>query len=102
MNFLTPPSRQSVNSPVVIVLRRRRVELPPLLVALLDLRLALQLLVVLVLHTDRLADVVDDVLVGGRVVAARRLVAGAVRRLPVGVDAAAGQGWVCFVFLLGT
>ena len=39
----------------------------------------------------RLADVVDDVLVGRRVVAAGRFVAHAVRRLPIGIDVAGGQ-----------
>src|SRR4029078_2954244 len=69
-----------------------RVELPAMGVALGDLLLALQLLVVLVLDADGLADVVDDVLVGCGMVAAGRFVADAVGRLPVGIDVAGGHG----------
>ena len=75
----------------VIVLCRSRIEFPAVTVAAGDLLVALELLVVLILHADGTADVVDDVLVGGRVVAARCFVADAVGRFPVGVDVAAGQ-----------
>src|SRR5688572_7614625 len=68
---------------LVVVLGGRRVEFPALLVAIADLLLALQLLVVLVLDAERLTDVVDDVLVRGRVVAAGRFVANRVGRFPV-------------------
>ena len=47
-------------SAFVVVVRRRRVELPAVLVAVADLLLALQLFVVLVLDAERAADVVDD------------------------------------------
>src|SRR5205085_4733287 len=70
----------------------RGVELPAVLVAGLDLGRALQLLAVLVVDAERLADLVDDVLVGRRIVAARGLVAAAVSRLPVGIDVARGDG----------
>ena len=63
-----------------------------MLVAVGDLIAAAQFLVVLILHAERLADVVDDVLVRRRVVAARCLVAGEVGVLDVGVDIAAGDG----------
>jgi hypothetical protein len=60
-------------------------------VSLGDLPRAFQLLVVLILDADGAADVVDDVLIGRRVVAARSFVADAVGRLPIGVDVAAGH-----------
>ena len=78
-------------SAVLVVLRRGRVQLPAVLVALFELRRALQLLIVFVLHAKRPSNLVDDVLVGRRVVAARRLVARAVGRLPVRVQVAARQ-----------
>ena len=59
-----------------------------MLVALGDLRLALQFLVVLVLDANGAADVVDDVLIRCRVVAARCFVAYAVGRFPIRVDVA--------------
>ncbi len=61
-------------------------------VAVADLLLALQLLVVLVLHAECTADVVDDVLVGRGIVAAGSLVAARVCRRPVGIDVAGGDG----------
>src|SRR5688572_21623714 len=54
---------------IVIVFRRSGIELPALLIALRDLLLALELLVVFVLHAHCAADVVHDVLIGRRVVA---------------------------------
>ena len=47
-----------------------------MLVALADLVARLQLLVVLVFDAERLADVLDDVLIGGGIVAAWRFLAG--------------------------
>src|SRR5688572_27254943 len=83
---------ESVFVVLVVVLGRRRVEFPSLLVTVADLLFPLQLLVVFVLDAERLTDVVDDVLVGGGVVAARRFVADRICRFPVGVDFAAGDG----------
>ena len=51
----------------------------------------LQLFVVRVLDAERFADVVDDVLIGRRVVAAGRFLAGEERVLDVDVDVAAGD-----------
>ena len=45
---------------------------------------------------DRFPDVVDDVLIRRGVVAARRFVADAVGRFPVGVDITGGQGGARF------
>src|SRR5262245_57142190 len=75
---------------LVVVLCGRRVEFPALLVAIADLLLALQFLVVFVLDPEGPADVVDDVLVRGGVVAAGRFVTNRVRGFPVGVDISAG------------
>src|SRR5213079_2565244 len=57
-------------------------------------------LVVLVLHADRFTDVVDDVLVGRRVVAAGRFVANGGRGFPIGIDVAGGQGRARLVVLV--
>ena len=57
-----------------------------MLVAFFQLRRALQLLVVFVLQAERPPDLIDDVLVRCRVVAAGRFVARAVGRLPVRVE----------------
>src|SRR5688572_2055655 len=57
-----------------------------------DLLVAFELFVVLILHADGAADVVDDVLVGSGTVTTRRLVAHAVRGFPVGIDVTAGEG----------
>ena len=62
-----------------------------MLVALGDLVGRLQLFVVLVLDAERLADVVDAILVGRRVVAAGRFVADGVGVFPARVDVAAGE-----------
>src|SRR2546425_4766747 len=77
---------------LVVVLARGRVEFPAVAIAFDDLLLALELFVVLVFHADRLADIVDDVLVGRRIVAARRFIADAVGGFPVGIDIAGRQG----------
>ena len=53
----------------VEVVFRRGIELPAMAIALRDLLVAFELLVVLVFDTDSAADVVDDVLIGRRVVA---------------------------------
>jgi len=58
-------------------------------VALEELLLAFELLVVVVLHADGAADVVDDILIGSGVVASGRFVADAVCGLPIGIDVAA-------------
>ena len=83
-------------SPGRVVVRRRRVELPAVLVALGDLVGGLQLLVVLVGDAERLADVVDAVLIGRRVVAAGGFVADGVGVFPVRVDVPAGQRRAAF------
>jgi hypothetical protein len=62
-----------------------------MLVALGDFVRSLERLVVLILVAEGAADLVDDILVGRGVVAARGLVADAVGRFPVGIDVAAGQ-----------
>ena len=77
--------------PISIVLSGSRIQLPPVLVALDDFVARLQLLVVLVFHAERLADVVDDVLVGGRIVAAWRFLTGEIRVLDVDVGIAGGE-----------
>ena len=58
-------------------------------VALEELFLAFELLVVVVLHADGFADVVHDVLIGCGIVPARGFIADAVCRLPIGIDVAA-------------
>jgi hypothetical protein len=60
-------------------------------IALGDLVGAFQLLVVLVLYAERLADIVDAILIRRRIVAARRFVADGVRILPVRIDVASRQ-----------
>src|SRR5262245_53524754 len=62
-----------------------------MLIPIGDLPLALQLLVVLILDSDRTTDVVDDVLIGRGVVAAGRFVADAVGRFPICVDVTTGH-----------
>src|SRR6185503_5990844 len=71
-----------------------------MLVALGDLRLAFQFFVVVVLHADRTADVVDHILIRCRVVAARRFIAHAVRRLPIRVHIACRQRRTCLGMLI--
>jgi hypothetical protein len=61
-------------------------------VALGDLRAALQFLIIRVLDTQCAANLVDDVLIRRRVVAAGSFVAGGFGRLPVGIDVARGDG----------
>lgn len=73
---------------ILVVVSRRRIELPAMAIAIADLRAALQFLVIVVLDTERAADVVDNVLIGCRVVAARSLVTDRVRGLPIGVNVA--------------
>ena len=60
-------------------------------IAIADLCAALQFLIVVVLDAERAADVVDHVLIGSRVVAARQFVAGGFGGFPVRVDVASGQ-----------
>jgi hypothetical protein len=67
-------TRQS-SIPILVVVRRCRVELPAVFVASGDFVGGLELLVVVVLHAERFADVVDAILIGRRVVAAGGLVA---------------------------
>src|SRR5579872_5862676 len=55
--------------PILIVVRRRWIQFPPVRVALDDFLAALQFFVVLILNAERTPDVVDDLRVGGRVVA---------------------------------
>jgi hypothetical protein len=62
-------------------------------IALDDLVAALELFVVVVVDAQRLADLVDAILIRRRVVAARRFVADGVGVLPVRVDVAGRQGW---------
>jgi hypothetical protein len=62
-----------------------------MLVALGDLVAALQLLIRAVVHAERLANVIDAVLTGGRIVSAGGLVAYRVGVLPFRVDVAACQ-----------
>src|SRR5688572_24592624 len=86
---------QATQLPIVPIVRRGGIQFPPISIALGDLLLALELLVVLVFDAHRAADVVHDVLVGRWIVAARRLVSDAVRRFPVRVDVARGQCGTC-------
>ena len=74
-----------------VIFGRGRIELPAVLVALDDFVARAQLFVVLVLHAERLSDVVDDVLIGRRIVASGRLFTREVRVLDVHVDVAAGH-----------
>src|SRR5206468_3881653 len=67
------------------------IQLPPVLVALSDFVGGFQLLVVLVLHAQRLANVVDDVLIGGGVIAAWRFFAGEERVDGIDVRIAGGE-----------
>ena len=60
-------------------------------IAIRDLRATLELLVVVVLDAERAADVVDDVLIGRRVVAARGFVADRFGGFPIGVDITGGE-----------
>jgi hypothetical protein len=60
-------------------------------IALGDLVGAFQLLVVLVLDAERLADIVHPILIRRRIVAARRFVADGIRILPVGIDVPSRQ-----------
>src|SRR6478672_10500638 len=62
-----------------------------MLVALGDLVAALEFLVAPVVHAERLADIIDAVLTGGRIVAAGGFVADRVRVLPFRVDVAARE-----------
>src|SRR5687768_10941073 len=77
--------------PVLVIVGRGGIQFPAVLVALDDLVGPLELLVVVVGDAERLADVVDAILVGGGVVAARRFIPHRVGFLPVGVDVAAGD-----------
>src|SRR4029453_9555674 len=74
---------------------RRRIQLPAVAIARFDFRAALQLLVVIVLDTQRAADLVDDVLIRGGVVAAGSFVADRGRGLPVGVNITSGECRPC-------
>src|SRR4051812_42739783 len=78
--------------PIVPVLGAGWIELPAVRVALGDLLLALELLVVLVLDAHSLPDVVNDVLIWCGIVAAGRFVADAVSGFPVGVHVAGRHG----------
>jgi hypothetical protein len=60
-------------------------------IALDDLLAALELLGIVVGDAERLADVVDPILVGRRVVSAGCLVADRIGIVPTGVDVARGQ-----------
>src|SRR6187455_1375472 len=66
-------------------------------VTLRDFVAALQLLIVLVLDAERAADVVHAVLIGRRIVSARRLVTHGVRVLPLGVHITGGEPGAAFV-----
>lgn len=73
-------------------------------IAVGDLFTALQFLVILVLDAEGAADVVDDVLIRSRVVAARRFIADRFGGLPVGIDitrreSGAGAGVLGELFL---
>ena len=76
---------------VLVIVRRCRIELPAVTIALDDFVGPFELLVVLVFDAERAPDVVDAVLVGCRIVSTWRLVAYRVRVFPAGVDVAAGQ-----------
>ena len=60
-------------------------------VALDDFIRGLELLIVLVLNAERFPDVVDDLLIRRRIVAAWRLVARKIRLLPIRVHVAASN-----------
>src|SRR4029077_5782180 len=85
-----PP--QPLLSVFLVVVRRRGVELPAMLVPLDDLVAAFQLLVVFVREAECFADLLDAVLVGRQVVAAGSLAPAEVGVLPVRVEVAAGDG----------
>src|SRR5262245_4299403 len=76
---------------VRVILRRGGIELPAMLIAIGDLICRLELLVVFVGHAERLADIVDAILVWRRVVASGRLVSHRISIFPVGVDITAGH-----------
>src|SRR5690349_8866144 len=69
-----------------VVLRRRRVELPAMAIALFELALAAEFLSILVLEADRCADLFHDILVWRRIVPTRSFVANEVGRLRIGVN----------------
>jgi hypothetical protein len=70
------------------VVRRGRIELPAVPIAFHDLVAAFELFAVFVVDAEGAADVVHAVLIRGRVVAARGLVADRVRLVPPGVNVA--------------
>src|SRR5688500_6107639 len=76
---------------ILVILRRRRIELPAVPIALDDLVGGLQLLVVLIGDPQRGADVVHAVLIRCGVVAAGGFVADGVGLFPVRIDVAAGD-----------
>src|SRR4030095_11526651 len=86
--------------PIFPVVRRCRIELPAVLVPLGDLALAFEFLVVLILHADRAADVVDDVLIWRGIVTPRCFITDAVGRLPIRIDITSRQLWTGFGVLL--
>ena len=70
-------------------------------IAFSDLVRRLQLFVVLILDSERPADVVDPILIGRWIVTAWRFVADCIRVFPVGVDITAGHfgaGLVVFAY----
>src|SRR4029077_5001080 len=79
------------------------IQLPAVFVALAEFVGGFQLLVVLVLHAERLADVIDDVLIGRRIVATGRFLAGEERVHRIDVRVAAGDIFhpVAFTHLFG-
>src|SRR5262245_58467714 len=77
--------------PFFVIVGRGGVQFPAVLVTLSEFVAGFQLLVVLVLHAERLADVVDDVLIGRRVVAAGRFLAGEERVHRIDIRVAAGD-----------
>src|SRR6188472_4785910 len=79
------PKTEDLSSFIPIV-GRRWVELPAIAISLCDLRLALQFLVVLILDAHGAPDVVHEILIRRRVVAAGCFIADAVGRFPIGID----------------
>src|SRR5581483_1911846 len=74
--------------PILIVVRRCRIELPSMLIATSFFLSDLQLFIVLISDADRLTEIVDHVLLRRGGASRHRLVSGGVRFVPSGVDVA--------------
>jgi hypothetical protein len=75
----------------LVIVRRSRIEFPAPPVSRLKLAFAFELFGVLILDADSSPDVIHNILVGSRVVAAWRFIADGRGRLPVGIHIAAGH-----------